>query len=1486
MDDMDPHGSLMGDYRAMTMGIRVDLRCIRNDENGLMAATLSTSFPTKMIRCDFPTWTCAHIVPGTTFTMLDFVLVSSGDRAVATGKHENFLPIKHLSNDKAPKAFEAFAGIGGWSCGAEMCGMKTTLYIECDTCTALACAKTHNIPCMGVEEAIQAFKNNDLPERLVLCADITRIETLFMISVFNASWGLMSPPCQPWSKAGSAAGFASGDGKVMAMTVVNLGILRASGILMENVPGFPEHCHFRNFKSMIRDMGWLLVLSMVDKVAPLLPVVRNRWMGLLMPGNFHVDRSRLNIVNNTNIPNDVPTIGKDTAIGAAGCFQHNIASWEKQQCMPDEEAIRLMGMYELLPANVKSRVQPQATQDEIRKLRVKSCRNLLPNVMAMTGSQHTLPMKHLRERGLHAYLIQDGEDQRYPMPYEIALAMGYPQSTILPADFQAAWRIVGNGLTPTHAALMSFRTHVLLGEQSPFQCEWISSFDLCRSILACRIQFDDFFVHKEGEWMELRSRWVSTVLDSPPTSPGTQFVDDDERSQKDLDCSPTWRFGSESEDEIVPNPHPKDFPDLGKYAALTEMPYCDSLLIKMSDPMPFELWQQFKKSEIIHKSDHHAVSILHDQGIWGKCVFRQPDDTIRKMIKKVLPHANRNHFEAILFEGHEVNLATIPPDVQNAGLIFTPHFFMRVVQSALLRHELAVRVDLTWTFNDLIGYVAVEAGVYCANQGHIRFAIRDPKWGSVRTIACDSKDTIDQMLRRLLPNFQDECLPLVMVGDNAIKGSNEVAVLLAFADIQVHFPSARPWPNSTLEVMIPFQRMDVNHNLVQVFVKSPYDLKPKAVRFPEEFSLCRLAAFFVDCFLIDFTLMVLIDGKSVDTRQILKQIDTSKTIQIRVCALPGGAKNQNKDMNEQLSQVLAKRGVPSSDLAARAKLILSKMDHSELRTVLAKEESTMWTELKSLANTSKVRLITAAELKTFQKDQRSKLNIKKQPKAKQAKNMDPLKVSVDIGHFIAADEPVAMIDFMSFGPDMKGIALATPAQAEKFLPATTISADPLALLILTSQSVGNRQPVLIPAKDQRGNPILTPAILINFGDQEISCLPNVPRATVQEVSMATLEIKVIRSLVPNWDETKNHLNYLGKMLPEVRTGQVISTWAMRFYTDDRKVVDHSKATYLHGYMRIPFDGLETILRRSGKAGLFVQSKSADHRHDPAYAVLPLHGQSIDEVLKMAATIPESLGVVTMGASMTFAIRSRREHLQQVRRTAMPQSILPQEGVIKPGSTWYLLKSLKTSTTCEVLADALKQLGWNAEAIKPTGPATWLVSAQAPPPSGHLIINDQYVAVVALGIRGDKGPNEHHGNVPKTKTNDVTAEFSNMPDDIEDSTVTTSSRFSDLRVSLEDQVNAMIGDKLKGYDKQIQDLRQTMVQHKSEADANAAAMQAETKQVASTQMGIQDHITQTNTAMMKQMQSLFSEMQTSLSSMNGRLDEMDPKRHKSKEAKDL
>lgn len=214
--------------------------------------------------CQMPLWISAHIHAGDIFTIHNFDRVRQGDQVNLVARGEHLLPIKRLGHIASSGAMEAYAGLGGWSQGAALCGLLTTLCIEIDPEAAQACGKSLGWSILSLPEAYHALQHGTLPKKFVLQADANSLGALYFVGLHGSALWLISPPCQPWSKAGNQRGLENEGGQAFVTTIIDAAMMGASMVLAENVPGFPSHKDYKHVINFAKQAGWHCVLSSQD----------------------------------------------------------------------------------------------------------------------------------------------------------------------------------------------------------------------------------------------------------------------------------------------------------------------------------------------------------------------------------------------------------------------------------------------------------------------------------------------------------------------------------------------------------------------------------------------------------------------------------------------------------------------------------------------------------------------------------------------------------------------------------------------------------------------------------------------------------------------------------------------------------------------------------------------------------------------------------------------------------------------------------------------------------------------------------------------------------------------------------------------------------------------------------------------------------------------------------------------------------------------
>ncbi len=573
-----------------------------------------------------------------------------------------------------------------------------------------------------------------------------------------------------------------------------------------------------------------------------------------------------------------------------------------------------------------------------------------------------------------------------------------------------------------------------------------------------------------------------------------------------------------------------------------------------------------------------------------------------------------------------------------------------------------------------------------------------------------------------------------------------------------------------------------------------------------------------------------------------------------------GAKNAaSDDPKKAFAALLQSKGVPEDAATERATMAVTKIGVDPIKHALTLQPQPCWDQIKKLANDSKTRLITNVELKAFQKKVRQDAVNKhvsgesagstSQPK-KAAQDLSPTldlgELTIHLDHFEAADHAVERLPIGEFGRDKAGISVVNKENALKYLPAKQISADPLALLIVGYPAVEGYELLSIPATKSNGTPVILPASLVNFGEVVVKHVSKTKAVTIQVTKSCVVEFQVLRQFCKDWTATQATLQFLGSHLPDLRNG-VIASWAIRPYDAARKQVNHPQAASVHGFLRVKDECLEKTLARSGAGGIFLTPKTESKQLDPRYGTVILPSKSLDDALVQVALFKHAIGLVMVRKQ--FALRCKKEHLHDARMLLSPESIFIPMGQPehRENAKLWILTRMSMSTTHDVLTKGLRDLGWNACALRQTGAQSWLISSADPPPAQHLTINDTLVLVM---------PKEQRFDVMSHPISHMALKLSGEPADEVASVSTIASsatRFEELKKELEVHLHETMDQKFKQVDMRI-----TTTDKKIETLQTTSQMEFQSLKVE--QANLANSIQSTSSTILGQMTNMFQAFQ--------------------------
>ncbi|CAK9103549.1 unnamed protein product [Durusdinium trenchii] len=1075
---------------------------------------MDKALPKMTLKVAFVKGVEAILPVGTTFILENFALSLEETPIISGSLTEGPLLPLVLPKPADRGIAEIFSGMGGWGMATEAFGAQALVSLEKDHATAKCHAQNAMIPTLETDEAIALGLAGELPVRFILVGDVFDSRCWAVMSWKRIAYYFASPPCQSWSGAGWQQGLESVNGQAMEVCVERTTLLQARSLTMENVPSIQTHPDLQHVKKLIQQCNYVIGHEGIDEIYPVLPIKRKRWLLTILPKGKTIDLATIEYAKQAKFPSCLPVFGARNSLALARAFNDHVLPWEQEALKPSADAMELAKDRSLLPKHMMNG-PAISSQDDVLKRRTIGQWEPVPSLMSCYGGQHELPRDLLKHHGLHSWFLKDGDHIRYLSPFEGAFALGFSWKLILPADFRSAHRLIGNAISFAHSTLQVWRTHLLLGQDSPFRTDVLCIADLVELIFDRAGRFGDNVVVRDGNFAHLafpgaaeRKRSQTDDEDSPEDSQAKRA-----RSE---DISPTVPFEVVGMDPCevdlaMPYLKPKDLQRVSVAARLYTQPLDQGAFEEGSQELlPVEHLNSWEQGRLVQVANMVPCQLLHEQKIWTEFVWLPKDTNIGFAIQQALPHALECHFQIIQHDIAEVGFHDRVNPEQPCTIFLDTVKIDRLVSPAFTQDSLLVSVDVCWKFSDLIAYVASQCGVlpskvvilddhapmpesafvlqqlstsfkaalvtnpldtrqlmpkkFCdfantkevtvagvkvtnpmhsdnavpADSAAVRFAARNPNWGSIRSVAVNKQEPVGKLVQTLFPDFRDP-VPNVTAESAIIDPTDTVETLIAKTKLEVHFEGFKPWPVTDLEFLLPFGPPSTNDPacLMQLWVQGPFDYRAKRVQVDKEWTLTKLAASYQVLHRSNLTMIVLQHGKPLDPRQQIQHVCSKHEIQIRVCALPGGAKSE--DLVKFLEPLLTKRGVPADAVKARVQAVLAKLDHATIRAHMHDDAQTFWGYLKQWANDAKLRLITPDELKAQKKAGRAEARAQAAsssatPSVQKFQEASTQQVVIDTTHFLANGSPVPKIDINAFAPDSTGIAVVSPAEALKCMP--------------------------------------------------------------------------------------------------------------------------------------------------------------------------------------------------------------------------------------------------------------------------------------------------------------------------------------------------------------------------------------------------------------------------------------------------------------------
>eukprot|EP00438_Fugacium_kawagutii_P019037 Skav208704 [mRNA] locus=scaffold42:439639:444144:- [translate_table: standard] len=1380
---------------------------------------------------------------------------------------------------------ELFGGLGGWSYASQHAGIHPVAIVDVDGKVCHACAKAFGTTVMSVDEfyqhALDTCEHAEHVKPVVVHCTIYETKLWAALTLLNVAVILASPPCQPWSTTGRQGGLSTPEGLLFCSLLDRAAACRMHAVVCENVVGFPNHADYQDVLAQAAVKGLKLVDGGLIACQRLVPVIRNRWLGVFMHVSIQIEPDLVKKVKDMCMPTmvcQVPALGPSLA--EADALHVNMSPTESELLRPSDHAISMMKRYELAPRWLLDKVDTRNAEPVLQS-RILGPNEKLSGVMASYGSQHLLPINLLREKGMHTMLCGTYPEYRYFSPWEILASMGFPETVWLDVDVKGAFQQSGNALSPVHAGFAIAKAHQLLGPLSPFQVA-LPIGEFVQEIANAAARLSKYRVVVEGDLCGLVLLAEPDVPDEPVS-----------KKHKAGEVSPTVAFHLD--------------PQLGGTVGLDFDPNFD---------MPSNAGLCIPTSA----ANGGLIMLRHHERHWMIVVHGAPEEILANAVQRALPHANESHFVRF-FDEH----ATVLWDqrincVPCKSISFEPHVTAYVCE---MDHGVAYSMngDLTWTVGTMKAFVAAAMKCNCdalrvfANDlpahdtdyldeyettkfvgkfkacmpryfsfaprestalmsdmsprepATFRFVAKHPLKKVTRSIVVSDAADVGTVVRTLFPDMCEQASWTVSCGGQPVGSMMPICDLLNFTiDWHCFRPLAPTKVDKvTLLSAVDSGTMQVKYALhPQRWIKSPLQSRATVIRVDEALDLKQIVASYVIHTQMSINVTCHLGGHILDPDTVLRDVPVDQVISFCLAPLLGGAK-QHEQLRARVKALLESHGVATNASLDRANAFLNKADAEVINKVLAEDDASVWQTVKDEANRVHFRLVYRNELNEAKKTGRAKPPNKFQKPPKAAPKKDEFvasatNIKIDIDHFWDGENHVQLLDSSRFGQDRSGLAIMSRAEADKHDCSQTISMDALAILIVGKSFAPTDEPFMMPAYTCQGQPIIIQAALRQYGDRHVTFQAAVPMLEVGRTAATTLEIHIMKSEVVAWRECGVPLHYLGVQISAVRGSSLISAWAMKTFSADRKPVPFRDAAYWHGYVKVEDAILEQVLSRSGWAGIYVTPRTPEKKLDDRFMVIAVPDCSLGDLQKKVATIDKALGIVRIKDQL--AVRCRREHASQVRSVLLPESAYVASNTFDHQDSLWLLKNLPCEIGEQGLSQALTKAGWEARPIRAQGQNRWLIASKADPPSMHLLINQSYVLVEPAKRSHESASvtmvaKQFKVDTVMTSNNGVTQ-------------VATTSRFQEIKTEMSEQMEAKLLDANQRIEQLQSALGQMQQFQQAQASANQATQQ-ELAQLKEEQAFARQKITEVESSVVASGQTVIQTMQTMMQSMQQNLE---------------
>ena len=465
-------------------------------------------------------------------------------------------------------------------------------------------------------------------------------------------------------------------------------------------------------------------------------------------------------------------------------------------------------------------------------------------------------------------------------------------------------------------------------------------------------------------------------------------------------------------------------------------------------------------------------------------------------------------------------------------------------------------------------------------------------------------------------------------------------------------------------------------------------------------------------------------------------VSLRSSVRVQPCKLLLGGALVGDTPEKQIAGLLQQHGVPESEAASRAKIVIEKLGRSAILQALRSERP--WAELKSVANqqSPKFQLVLPSELENAIRARANagksfgdkKQKIKGGPGGQQKGPvvLQPCEVSIPDGLFKQGeDQLIRQISLSSIRKDASGIVVVNASQAEPYLKLSQpLSSHGLALLVLDHHDPicnGAGQVIRFPGRcEKTGEPFIGTGRLIQLGSIEVCRHFPATQVKVDEVETQVLRAVVYRDEIDGeWQEfsqkpVKFVLEHLGIAGGGEEDG-VIDVWDRQWLSHKMERQKPQKSDIFMVSFRLTGKDEQVLMGKSGDGGVYLEPRTADGRSpSDRYRVMWL--PRTDKATTMTSLQAAQTWACLVRSGKRFGLRTVTSDAQKVHDQYKPQvPFLDAASVLH-----YVVGPFPYGVTKSNLGKVFATWSWQARPVQPRGRSSdgagilWEVHASQPP----------------------------------------------------------------------------------------------------------------------------------------------------------------------------